>query len=87
MLISVAICTWNHAKLLDQTLAEMHRLCIPDSIEWELIVVNNNCSDETDEVIARHSDKLPIRRLFEPKQGLSNSRNCALASATGKLLL
>ncbi len=87
MVITVTICTWNRAKLLDHTLAEMHKLHIPDGVEWELLVVNNNCSDETDEVIARHSGQLPIRCLFESKQGLSNSRNCAIAASKGELLL
>jgi len=87
MFITVAICTWNRAKLLDQTLAEMHKLRIPDGVEWELLVVNNNCTDDTDAVIVRHTLSLPLRRLHEPKQGHSNARNCAIAAARGELLL
>ncbi len=85
--ITVAICTWNRAKLLDQTLTQMHELQIPSDVEWELLVVNNNCTDDTDAVIARHQGALPIRRLFEPRQGLSNARNCAVEAATGELIL
>lgn len=85
--IAVAICTWNRANLLDQTLREMRALRIPDGVTWELLVVNNNCTDDTDAVIARHAPHLPIRRLFEPKQGHSNARNCATAAAQGDLLL
>ena len=62
---TVAIATWNRAKLLDRTLTEMHRLRIPPSVEWELLVVNNNCTDQTDTVISNHKKYLPIRRLFE----------------------
>ena len=87
MYVTVAICTWNRAKLLDQTLSEMQKLRIPEGVGWELLVVNNNSTDETDEVIARHSGRLPIRRLVEPKQGLSNARNCAVAAAQGELIL
>lgn len=87
MKVTVAICTWNRCKLLDQTLAEMHKLLIPPAVEWELLVVNNNCTDETDTVIARHAEQLPIRRLFEPKQGIANARNCAARAASGELLL
>jgi len=85
--VTVAICTWNRAKLLDQTLARMHELRVPSDVEWELLVVNNNCTDDTDAVIARHQGALPIRRLFEPRQGLSNARNCAVAAARGNLLI
>ena len=87
MLISVVICTWNRAPLLDATLHAMCKLTIPVNVEWELLIVNNNCSDATDEVISRYKADLPIRRLFEPKQGLSHARNHALEAAKGELLL
>jgi len=73
--------------MLEPTLTAMHELKVPVGIDWELLVVNNNCTDNTDEVIARHEKKLPIRRLFEPEQGLSRARNRAVAEARGDLLL
>jgi len=81
--ITVAICTWNRADLLQQTLAQMCALDVPEDVRWELLVINNNCTDHTDEVIARHASELPIRRLFEPKPGHSNARNCGVANARG----
>jgi glycosyltransferase involved in cell wall biosynthesis len=87
MKITVAICTWNRAKLLDQTLAQMRSLQIPEGVTWNLLVVNNNCTDDTDAVIAEHAGALPLQRLLETKQGLSNARNCAVEHATGDLLV
>ena len=87
MLVTVAICTWNRAALLDQTLARMRALSIPTGTEWELLVVNNNCTDHTDSVIAKHTGALPIRRIAEPTPGLSFARNAALAAAKGEHLL
>ncbi len=87
MLVTVAICTWNRARLLDQTLTRMRALIVPKGVSWELLVVNNNCSDETDEVLDKHGSHLPLRRLFESKQGLSNARNCASAAACGEITL
>jgi glucosyl-dolichyl phosphate glucuronosyltransferase len=87
MHVTVAICTWNRAKLLDQTLARMRGLTVPTGVSWELLVVNNNCTDDTDAVIAKHADALPLRRLLETKQGLSHARNCALDSMRGDLLI
>ncbi len=78
MNVTVAICTWNRAKLLDQTLTRMQQLRIPANVAWELLVVNNNCTDDTDAIIAGHESALPLRRLFEPKPGLSNARNFAV---------
>ncbi len=65
----------------------MHKLVVPDGVEWELLVIDNCCTDNTAAVIAKHGDKLPLKRLFEPKAGLSNARNCGLAAATGDLIL
>lgn len=87
MKVTVAICTWNRANLLDQTLEHMRSLIIPDGVTWELLVVNNNCTDNTDEVIEKHMQSLPLKRLFEPKQGHSNARNCAIEHARGELML
>src|SRR5437899_2703201 len=87
MRVTVVICTWNRARLLDRTLTAMRRLRIPEATQWELLVVNNNCTDDTDEVIEKHLTHLPIRRLVEPEQGHSNARNRALTVATGDLIL
>src|SRR2546427_11619724 len=87
MLITIAICTWNRCALLHQALEQMTRLQIPPGIEWELLVVNNNCTDATDEVIAAYSTTLPIQRVVEPNPGLSNARNAAVREARGKYIL
>jgi glycosyltransferase involved in cell wall biosynthesis len=87
MRISIAICTWNREDLLDRTLTEMRQLQIPAGIDWELLVVNNNCSDQTDQVLARHTGRLPLRRLFEPRQGKSHALNAAVAAVRGELIL
>lgn len=84
---TVAICTWNRAALLDRTLAKLRDLRVPTGLTWELLVVNNNSTDGTDAVIAKHAGSLPIRRLFEPNPGHSNARNCAVRHATGDLLI
>jgi glycosyltransferase involved in cell wall biosynthesis len=87
MHVTVAICTWNRANLLDQTLTRLRDLRVPDGVTWDLLVVNNNCTDDTEAVIAKHTDRLPLRGLFEAKQGLSNARNCAIDAANGELLV
>ncbi len=65
----------------------MRKLQIPNDVDWELLVVNNNCTDHTDKVIARHTEALPLRRLFESKPGQPSARNCAVAAAQGELLI
>ena len=87
MHVTVAVCTWNRAALLDMTLTRMRDLVLPAGTTWELLVVNNNCTDDTDAVLARHAAALPLRRLWEPKPGHSNARNCAVEEARGDLLV
>ena len=86
MHVTVAICTWNRARLLDQTLAGLRELVIPSGVEWEVVVVNNNCSDDTDIVIDRHAASLPLREVHEPKQGIANARNAAVHAARGEMI-
>jgi glycosyltransferase involved in cell wall biosynthesis len=64
--ITIAICTWNRYDLLQQVLEQMTQLIIPPEVKWELLVVSNNSTDATDVVTGSFTDRLPIRRLFEP---------------------
>ena len=86
--VTVALCTWNRAGLLDQTLASLGRLHVPPGVAWEVLVVNNNSPDrDTDAVLDRHAGRLPLRKLFEARPGKSHAANLAAAQATGDLIL
>ena len=85
--VTVAICTWNRHALLRQTLQQMTLLRVPAHIEWELLIVNNNCSDATDAVIKDFISKLPVRRVFQPVPGLSNARNLASLESKGDFII
>jgi len=87
MKITVAIATWNRADLLDRTLESFHQLRIPAGVSWELIVVNNNSNDRTEEVLEHHARFLPLRGVFEAKQGVSHAKNRAVELTTGDLML
>jgi glycosyltransferase involved in cell wall biosynthesis len=85
--VTVAICTWNRADLLDQTLAKMMYVRIPDGVRWELLVIDNNSTDRTQSVLADHAARMPIRSLVEASPGQSNARNCAIREARGDLII
>jgi len=87
MKITVAICTWNRCESLRQTLQEMCSLEIPAGVEWELIVVDNNSTDDTRQVVESFTARLPVRYVFEPNQGLSYARNRAVSEAKGEYIL
>ena len=87
MHLTVAICTWNRAELLRQTLERMTRLWISPGSSWEVIVVNNSGDDDTDSVIRDFTARLPIRPIWEQIPGLSNARNAAVAAAGGDYII
>jgi glucosyl-dolichyl phosphate glucuronosyltransferase len=87
MQVSVVICTWNRCELLRSTLESFRSLVVPAEQEWELLVVNNNSPDATDEVVTAYQALLPLRRLFESEVGLSRARNTGARAATGELIL
>ena len=85
--VSVVLCTWNNCRRLRATLNSISRCTIPAAIEWELILVNNNCTDRTDEVANDFCGKVPLIYIHEPRQGLSRARNAGLNTAAGHLVL
>lgn len=81
------ICTWNNSRRLAAALGALSQCVIPDELSWELIIVNNNCTDDTDRVVARFVSTLPIVYVHESQQGLSNARNAGLSVARGRLTI
>jgi glucosyl-dolichyl phosphate glucuronosyltransferase len=84
---SVVICTRNRAGQLSETLASLERLDVPAGLKWEVLVVDNGSADSTADVIRSFEPVLPIRRIWQPKPGLSNARNAGVDAAKGKYLV
>ncbi|MFN7020437.1 MAG: glycosyltransferase family 2 protein [Phycisphaerales bacterium] len=80
--VSILIPTHNRAEILDRTLASLQQLEIPTVLadRIEIIVVNNVCTDRTDEVVNGWIPRsnLPLRLVHEPQIGLNNARNRAV---------
>ena len=87
--ISVIVCTYNRSHLLKGNLEALSCQQVQPGCEWEVVVVDNNCTDDTARVVARAAEKFPtaIRRVEESKQGLSNARNRGIAEGRGRYLL
>lgn len=87
-MISVIICTYNRANSLRNTLKSLQELSVPANLSWELIVVDNNCIDDTREVVEKFSESsgLHVRYLFEGNQGLAHARNLGIKEAKGGII-
>ena len=85
--ISVCICTYNRCESLGRTLSSLVSQKNINLDAVELLVVDNNCTDATADVVETFREKLPIRRVAENRQGLAHARNRAVAEFRGDLLL
>jgi GT2 family glycosyltransferase len=85
MKVSVIIPTHNRSDALRLTLAQLSRQQFDGP--WEVIVVNNRCTDDTDELVTRMNFPVPLRLEHEEVPGAAAARNAGVAVATGEYLL
>jgi glycosyltransferase involved in cell wall biosynthesis len=82
-MISVVIPTFNRARILERALETLCDQTLDKSL-YELIVVDNNCTDDTKEVVQKLARREPnIRYCVEPAQGGSHARNRGWKTARG----
>ncbi len=86
MKFSIIIATYNRADELPRTLESLKQLDVAES--WEVIIVDNNSSDGTQEVVKEQegSFPVPLRYLMEREQGRSAALNAGIRAATGEIL-
>ena len=84
LLMSVVLCTYNRCQLMAAALKSVYEQTLPSSY-YEVIVVDNNSTDETRKHVETVSLKHPhVRYRFEARQGLSYGRNTGFQSARGR---
>ena len=85
---TVILTTFNRCEHLRTALDSLQRQRVPEGFEWEVLVVDNNSSDDTRQVIESFAAREPgrIRYLFEGRQGKTFALNTAIAQAKGATL-
>ena len=80
-MISVVVCTYNRANQLTNCLHSFSK--IETNLPWELVIVDNNSSDNTAELITNYAQSatFSIKLVKEQRQGLGNARNCGVRHA------
>jgi len=82
--LSIIICTFNRAPILSECLAALASQISNDET-IELIIINNNSTDDTQKVIDQFSSQYSfIKSFIEKKQGLSHARNRGYKEAIAK---
>jgi len=90
MRLSVVIPTRNRAHSLDRLIESLDVIALNNSMEAEVLIIDNGSTDETSQVLQR---KLAKARAFEliilneQKKGKANALNLGLTEAKGAVLL
>ena len=80
------MCTYNRGHLLEPAITSVLAQSEPTP-PFELIVIDNNSTDATRDIIERVAARDPrVRYLFEPRQGVSYARNTGIDAATASLV-
>jgi glycosyltransferase involved in cell wall biosynthesis len=84
--VTVAVVTFNRSRYLRETLAGLVRQDYPAD-GWDLLVIDNNSTDDTRDVVASFMASTPSpRRVVETRPGLDHGRNRAIEEARGDVI-
>ena len=88
MIISVILCTYNRAQSLVRALESVAASQMPEETAWEVVVVDNNSSDNTPQVVREFQERFPhrFRYIFEATPGKSNALNRAIDETDAEIV-
>src|SRR5579862_7200258 len=88
MKITVVLCTYDRCASLAKALESVAASQLPESVDWEVLVVDNNSKDRTREIAEDFCRRYPGRfqYLFEGRQGKSFALNSGIQAAQGDVL-
>lgn len=87
--LSIIIASYNRAASLLQFVQGLSHQVVPDNVDWEIIIVDNNSTDGTKNAIAPlvEENSRRYKYLLESRQGKSMALNTGLRVATGEILV
>ncbi len=87
---TVAIATYNGENRLARVLEQLQAQTGIEHLTWEIIIVDNNSTDGTAKLIqeyqANWQNKITLRYIFEPEQGLAFARARGVKEAASELV-
>jgi glucosyl-dolichyl phosphate glucuronosyltransferase len=84
---SIVIPTFNRAGELRETLASLAAIQFAEP--WEVVVADNNCTDDTPGVVREAAVRFPVplKYVYEPVPGRCAALNAGIAHASGDLIV
>ena len=73
---TVLIGTYNRARTLGETLDSLARMIVPPGVSWDVVVVDNNSTDDTATIVRERLKRGGAdleRRLREAYQGVTDA--------------
>lgn len=87
--ITVILCTYNRCGDLVGALESIAASQVKNSVTWEVLVVDNNSTDQTRDTVEDFCCRYPehFRYVFEPNPGKSHALNTGIENAAGEVLV
>jgi glycosyltransferase involved in cell wall biosynthesis len=85
-MLTVLLATRNRAHFLPGVLDALCALKSPTG-GWKLVIVDNGSTDQTEQVLASYSGRLPLHSIVERKLGKNSALNAGLALVEGDLTI
>ncbi|MGC8776120.1 MAG: glycosyltransferase family 2 protein [Minisyncoccia bacterium] len=81
--ISFVVPAYNEEKFIEQCLASILKQAKKSNISFEIIVVNNNSTDQTKEIVSKFKE---VQLIDEFQKGLTFARQAGFLKSKGKLI-
>lgn len=82
-LFSIIIPTFNRGYILWKTIQSVQNQIYPN---WELIIIDDGSTDDTQKVVAQFQDDKRINYYFIPNSGVTHARNVGLSKSKGEII-
>lgn len=81
--VSIVITNYNYAKYLPEAVES----AVTQTLDCEVVVVDDGSTDNSRDVLQRLSDRFPIRVVAQANQGVAAARNAGITAATGGFII
>jgi glycosyltransferase involved in cell wall biosynthesis len=86
MILTIAVCSYNRSNLLVTAIESLINQ-FDNNYQFELLIIDNNSSDDTNAIVEKYKTSFPFIKYFkELKPGISNARNRAIEEAQGEYI-
>jgi len=87
--ISVIVCCYNSSEVIAPTIAALSKQEVPPEVGYEVILVDNNCTDDTVQLAknAWRDTCYPLRVVREREPGLIHARKAGVRTARYDIIL